>query len=201
MSEDRMSLEEAKSILAGSYRVVVPDSLTETMKAEEWNTAIDTVIKALGRSEEKRAFNTHRVAFSTASVYSSADRVNAIRLVEAIISAEIIDTSAFGVTPEEFAKRMETALDLLKEGQWIPVEEAMPEEKESIFSKFKNTDSWKPAMFDKMSDDVRVIMELEDGRRMVGHSYTVDGKWQTKGIYKKKVTHWMPNPRIPAFDD
>lgn len=88
-----------------------------------------------------------------------------------------------------------------KDLKWISVTERMPEEKETIFAKFKGTDKWNDNMFERMSEDVRVAMTLEDGRRMVGHAYTIDGKWNTHGIYKKTITHWMENPPLPEEEE
>ena len=82
--------------------------------------------------------------------------------------------------------------------EWIKCSDEMPEEKETIFAKFKGTDKWKSAMFEKMSDDVRVVLLLEDGSRIVHHSHTIDGKWDIENSpFKRKVTHWMPNPDLP----
>ena len=93
------------------------------------------------------------------------------------------------------------AVSLLKEQNWIKCSERMPEEHETIFAKFKGTDKWSNAMFEKRSDDVRVAVEFEDGTRSVLHSYTFDGKWEiekSSPLRKKStVTHWMPNPELP----
>lgn len=92
---------------------------------------------------------------------------------------------------------------LLKEqeaegNKWIKCSDEMPEERDSIFSKLKGTDKWKPAMFEKKSEDVRVVVVFEDGTRMVDHAHTIDGKWDVeKHPPKRTVTHWMPNPGLP----
>ena len=81
---------------------------------------------------------------------------------------------------------------------WIKCSDRMPEERETIFAKFKGTDKWRPAMFEKMSEDVRIVEMFEDGTRRVNHSFTVDGKWDIeKRPLKCTVTHWMPNPELP----
>ena len=81
---------------------------------------------------------------------------------------------------------------------WVKCSDKMPEEHDTIFAKFKGTNKWKSAMFEKMSEDVRVVVVFEDGTRMVHHSYTVDGKWDIeKKLPKRTVTHWMPNPELP----
>lgn len=85
-----------------------------------------------------------------------------------------------------------------QERRWIPVSERLPEEKETIFAKLKGTDKWRSAMFEKMSDDVRVVVVFADGTRRVSHSHTIDGKWECeKHPLKRTVTHWMPNPKLP----
>ena len=94
-------------------------------------------------------------------------------------------------------------LALLKEqdaegNKWIKCPNEMPEERDTIFAKLKGTDKWESAMFEKMSEDVRVVVVFEDGTRRVHHSYTVDGKWDIeKKLPKRTVTHWMPNPKLP----
>lgn len=82
-------------------------------------------------------------------------------------------------------------------GGWIPVEERMPEEHNSMFAKFKSTQNWSNAMFEKMSDEVNVTIELEDGTRKTTTSYTLDGKWKVEKeqqVVKKKVIAWQPLP-------
>ena len=82
--------------------------------------------------------------------------------------------------------------------EWIKCSDAMPNERETMFAKLKGTSKWHPSMFESMSDDVRVVLLLEDGTRIVHHSHTVDGKWDIeKSPFKRKVTHWMPNPDLP----
>lgn len=95
------------------------------------------------------------------------------------------------------------ALSLLKaqDAGWISVKEAMPPERETIFAKFKGTAKWNPAMFATGSEDVRVVVQFEDGTRKVWHDNTMDGEWKCereKCAYPKRtVTHWMPNPDLP----
>lgn len=56
-------------------------------------------------------------------------------------------------------------------------------------------------MFATSSEDVRVVVQFEDGTRKVWHDHTMDGKWKCereKCAYPKRtVTHWMPNPDLP----
>ena len=98
-----------------------------------------------------------------------------------------------------FQPVLNDALELLKEQpKWIPVSEGLPEEHYTIFAKLKGTDKWRSAMFEKMSDDVRIVVVFPDGTRRVSHSHTVDGKWECeKSPVKRTVTHWMPNPELP----
>ena len=93
------------------------------------------------------------------------------------------------------------AAELLKEQNWVKCSERMPEEHDSIFAKLKGTDKWRSAMFEKSSDDVRIVEIFEDGTRRVHHSHTIDGKWDIeKQQMKRTVTHWMPNPEPPKED-
>lgn len=79
--------------------------------------------------------------------------------------------------------------------RWIPVSERLPEEHESIFAKFKGTDKWSNAMFEKASDDVNITYEFEDGTRKTATSYTIDGEWKLeRRITKRKVIAWQPLP-------
>lgn len=90
------------------------------------------------------------------------------------------------------------AISLLKEQNWVKCSNRMPEEHDSIFAKLKGTDKWQSAMFEKSSDDVRIVEVFEDGTRRVYHSHTIDGKWNIeKQPMKRTVTHWMPNPKLP----
>ena len=83
--------------------------------------------------------------------------------------------------------------------KWIKVEDGMPEEHESIFAKLKGTDKWSNSMFERSSDDVRVVVVYHDGTRRVYHSHTIDGIWEIEKPPRVwgKVTHWMPNPELP----
>lgn len=86
---------------------------------------------------------------------------------------------------------------MLENDDWVPVEDRLPEEHDSIFAKFKGTDMWSNAMFGKSSDEVNVTFEFEDGTRKTGTSYTIDGKWKCeKGncAVKRKVVAWRPIP-------
>lgn len=78
---------------------------------------------------------------------------------------------------------------------WIPCSERLPEERDSIFAKLKGTDKWSDAMFEKVSDDVNVTVEFEDGTKKTMTSHTIDGKWKNEfKIVKSKVIAWQPLP-------
>lgn len=80
-------------------------------------------------------------------------------------------------------------------GGWISCKERLPEEHESMFSKFKGTNKWNDAMFEKISDEVNVTVEFEDGKRKTMTLQTCDGKWRTDmRIVKFKVIAWQPLP-------
>lgn len=83
---------------------------------------------------------------------------------------------------------------------WISVEDSLPLEHDTIFTKLYGTDKWRNAMFRKMSDDVRVVKVFRDGTRRVHHDHTVDGVWDSERKGSDTyghVTHWMANPELP----
>lgn len=83
-------------------------------------------------------------------------------------------------------------------GDWISVEDRMPEERETIFAKFWGTDKWKDGMFRYKSPTVIVYVQFDDGGKLVKPAYTVDGVWKFPYAMKRyKITHWMPLPEPP----
>lgn len=79
--------------------------------------------------------------------------------------------------------------------RWIPCSERLPEEYDSIFSKFYGTDKWRKCMFRKRSEEVIVTLEFEDGARSTEVMLTIDGKWDTSNYsLKATVIAWMPLP-------
>lgn len=102
--------------------------------------------------------------------------------------AKLKDYEETGLQPDEVEKVKE-------ENRWIPVEERMPEERDSVFAKFKTTKDWKPGMFEKTSEKVLATVEYQDGARITEIVHTIDGKWKI-GIppYNGKVIAWMPFP-------
>ena len=82
--------------------------------------------------------------------------------------------------------------------EWIPVTDRLPDEHESLFARYKDTDKWRNAMFTTISDRVIVCAEYENGKRIVKTANTVDGVWKVEDIFHPcKVTHWMPMPHPP----
>lgn len=71
----------------------------------------------------------------------------------------------------------------------------LPEEHDSMFAKFKETEKWNNSMFEKISDDVNVTVEFDDGARKTKTLHTIDGKWNggNRGV-KFKVIAWQPLP-------
>lgn len=49
-------------------------------------------------------------------------------------------------------------------------------------------------MFEKISDDVNVTVEYENGERKTSTLHTVDGEWKTNSFIKFKVIAWQPLP-------
>lgn len=80
--------------------------------------------------------------------------------------------------------------------KWIPVGEKMPEEHNSMFARWKGTDKWQEAMFEKISNKVNVTIEFNDGNRITDTLYTIDGKWKDnyKAFKGWKVIAWCPLP-------
>ena len=80
---------------------------------------------------------------------------------------------------------------------WIPCSERMPEERPSMFAKFKGTDRCSMLMFEKVSDEVHVTIEIPGKGRIVDTDKTLDGKWKCDAqiiCSEAKVVAWMPNP-------
>lgn len=67
-----------------------------------------------------------------------------------------------------------------KESSWIPVEERLPEEYDSIFAKYKGTPGWKPNILKKFSPYVIATAKYKGEIMIVRQAYTVDGKWRAE---------------------
>ncbi len=76
---------------------------------------------------------------------------------------------------------------------WIPVEEALPEERKVHFTSAKWSSS--------TSDTVFVAVEWEDGERTVIKGRTIGGKWSLDPYFNDaRVVAWMPCPE-PYMED
>ena len=81
------------------------------------------------------------------------------------------------------------------EEDWIPVDKDMPDEYDSVFTRFHGTDKWRDGMWLKSSARVLVTVEFEDGTRLTETAKTIDGKWATENrIRKRKVIAWKKMP-------
>lgn len=84
-----------------------------------------------------------------------------------------------------------------KEKDWILTNERMPDERDSMFAKFKGTDKWKDGMFEKISQNVIVTVKYDNGERRTDVAHTVDGRWKLEiRILNAEVIAWkeMPEP-------
>lgn len=103
----------------------------------------------------------------------------------------MIETS----TQKQFIVPTNIPLMLYIEPQkWIPCSERMPEEHDSIFSKFYGTEKWRDAMFRKTSKTVIITVEYRDGTRQTAPCHTIDGEWNQSMKGMGKVLAWMPLP-------
>lgn len=79
---------------------------------------------------------------------------------------------------------------------WIPVRERLPEERDSMFAKFKGTNKWKTGMFERVSRNVLVTVEYDNGERHTEVAHTVDGRWKLEmRILNAKVIAWKEKPQ------
>lgn len=69
--------------------------------------------------------------------------------------------------------------DEIEKNDWISVEEAMPEERDSIFAKFKGTDKWCNSFWEKNSNTVLVVLvnNYDEDNFVVGTGKTINGEW------------------------
>ena len=99
--------------------------------------------------------------------------------------------TAYDVTKECISTIKETVEEY--NNGWILCNEQMPKEYESIFAKHKDTDSWKPCMFEKASDLVNVTVTNKKGEAVTCYMHTRDGEWS--GLKDDNiVTAWQPLP-------
>lgn len=82
------------------------------------------------------------------------------------------------------------------EEEWVPVKERMPEEKDSMFAKFKGTEKWKRGMFEKRSANVIVTVESGEGTRFCMEARTIDGRWSAEDplLREWKIIAWRKFP-------
>ncbi len=84
----------------------------------------------------------------------------------------------------------------LDESDWIRVNDEMPVERDSMFAKFKGTNKWKTGMFEKVSRNVLVTVEYDNGERHTEVAHTVDGRWKLEmRILNAKVIAWKEKPQ------
>ena len=75
------------------------------------------------------------------------------------------------------------------------LQKKLPEEHDSIFTKYKETPDWKPGMFEKTSEYVLVTIKYKDGDVLVDRARTVDGGRKTETSFLgRKIIAWMPFP-------
>ena len=96
--------------------------------------------------------------------------------------------------------------DEIKKDRWISTEEAMPEEHDSIFAKFKGTDKWCNSFWEKNSNTVLVVLvnNLDEDNFVVGTGKTIDGEWTTESMLLKDrahVVYWMPFPKFDPKEE
>ena len=84
--------------------------------------------------------------------------------------------------------------------KWILCSERMPEEHDSIFSKFYGTEKWRDAMFRKTSKTVIITVEHRDGTRQTAPCHTIDGEWNQSMKGMGKVIAWTPLPEPMGCD-
>lgn len=118
------------------------------------------------------------------------------KLIEDLKESGMISDNEFG------NKIVDIINSQSKHDQWIYCGDGknMPEERDSMFAKFKGTDKWHDAMFEKNSYDVNATVEFEDGSRMTKTLHTVDGKWMKGNFVKYKVIAWQPLPETYKDD-
>ena len=76
--------------------------------------------------------------------------------------------------------------------KWISVKEKLPEEHDSIFKKYKNTDKWYVGMFEKTSEPVLITAKYFTNTIIVKTANLIDGKWNVDRNFE--VLAWMPFP-------
>ena len=155
---------------------------------------------------EKMEWLTYKNCSKAHLIYGLGAEWESVGRYEVIDNAiqRLWEYEALGTVEElKEAKKLLEKLEELKfeneqpKTDWIPCEVEMPKEHDSMFAKLKGTDKWSSGMFEKISDEVNVTIELQDGSRITRTSNTIDGKWEveTNPWLKQKVIAWQPLPQ------
>lgn len=80
-----------------------------------------------------------------------------------------------------------TDLDNLDESDWIRVNDEMPVERDSMFAKFKGTNKWKTGMFEKVSRNVLVTVEYDNGERHTEVAYDILWSYNADDRYHHNI--------------
>ena len=115
----------------------------------------------------------------------------------------ITATEAYGYTPmtrvaseAELKEILENVEEEYGDG-WIPCSKRLPEEYNSIFAKYKGTDKWDDAMYEKISGTVNVTVVDENGKGVTTYAHTTDGNWSCDLLECNKaykIVAWQPLP-------
>ena len=98
---------------------------------------------------------------------------------------------------------LERAIEIVKkeaeqyDNGWIPCSVSMPEERDSMFAKFKGTKMWNDSMFEKISEEVNVTVSTEKGTKVTTHAHTTDGEWKCDLLRFNtgyRIIAWQPLP-------
>lgn len=117
------------------------------------------------------------------------------------IRDKIVGALSVSMMPMAMEKECIDWVDKRLSSGWISVEERLPKERETIFSKMIGTSKELPGMFAKMSERVIATYLCKDGTKIVKEAHTKDGKWDLSRVYGAvRVTHWMPLPEPPGKD-
>lgn len=168
-----------------------------------WNEAIEAVIEAINNMDESTSEKEKVTSAEIISRQVDGKPYYEIKFKKVGEDEYTIGYSSFKL--DYVVKWLNDYFEFCGEAKvscdndgWIPIQEKSPEEHDSMFAKFKGTDKWNNAMFEKTSDEVNVTYEFEDGTRKVTTSYTIDGQWDIErkhNIVKKKVIAWQPLPK------
>ena len=178
-----MNEQEAIEQLSSEYLVSVTGTETPA-RVRYHNEALDTAIAALKEVQEYHATgHTPRMVRELRRGYVDAHKT-AVRYATQL--DEYHDLGGF-----------EACKAAVERTRWIPVSERMPEERDSIFAKFKGTDKWKTGMCEKISETVIVTVCSNDGSHRTTTAHTSNGRWKVDTFLGgEKVVAWkrLPEP-------